>query len=745
MIVGASAVARRDGQGREGAEDSRVLVPEHEVKRLLEGLGVAVPRGTAVSYAAGPVGAARAAAELRAPLVLKAYGPGIVHKSDVGAVRLGLDRTEVADEAREMTRRLGACGIVPAGWLIEEQQPAGVELIVGRVQGPFGGAMLLGLGGTLTETLDQAVVRLARGGGPGAAEAALTLGGEMVAAMPGLDVLRGARGAGAGAAEPVDLDALVALVDALDGLAEAVAAAYPGHEADEFECNPVIVTRDGVVAVDARLTLRRTAGTPAPGAAAASPATDFGPLFAPRTIAVAGASTTRTTFGNRFLAAYRAFGWDTGLYAIHPTAADIDGVPAVASPADIPGGVDYLLVAVPAAVTPALISEAAGHVRFAHVVSGGFGESGGAHLEDELRAEGRAAGVRLLGPNCLGVYAPAGRQTFQLGVSAEPGGVGVVSQSGGLAGDIVAAGTRRGLRFSGLVTIGNAIDVEAAELVEHFVADPDTKVIGLYLEGTGGGERLARAVGRAAERGKPIVALVGGLSGQGARAVASHTGALAGDERMWQALGVASGLAIVRTLEDFLAVLAMFQRYPAAPRFGTGSGGGVLVVGPGGGASVLAADACDRAGLAVTPLAADTAALLRGQGYGAGTSLANPVEIPLGPATGPDAFARVLEPVFGARRAAYRDVLLHVNVQSYYGYADTGVTPLLELLDGLGALHRLGARLSLVPRNLDCAPAEDAAALSAACARSGVPVFRDLDQAATAIAAVQRRRAVAPG
>ncbi|MCF2530857.1 acetate--CoA ligase family protein [Yinghuangia sp. KLBMP8922] len=749
-------------------------MPEHEVKALLARLGIAVPRGAAVPVEEGPQAVAEAAAGLREPLVLKAYGSGLVHKSDVGAVQLGLAASEAAGAARAMAARVRTHGAAAAGWLIEEQQASGVELIVGRTRGPFGDAMLLGLGGTLAETLDQAVVRLA-----GTAS-----GAELVDAMPGAEALRGARGA-----EPVDLDALAGLVDALDALPRAVASAYPGHALDEFECNPVIATKDGAVAVDARLILRRAedlaaadfapdaagagpgctaeflphadfaprtelaAGTElaprtglapriglVPGAELAprtesAPRTDFAPLFAPRTVAVAGASTTKTTFGNRFLAAYRSFGRTEGLYAIHPSAREIDGVPAVPSPADVPGGIDYLLVAVPAAATPALLTAAAGHVRFAHVVSGGFREAGDAALEAELLAAARRAGVRLLGPNCLGVYAPAGRQTFQLGAEREAGTIGVVSQSGGLAGDIVAAGTRRGLRFSGLVTIGNAADVGAAELVEHFADDPGTRVIGMYLEGTGGGERLARAVRRAAHRGKPVVALVGGLSRQGARAAASHTGALAGDERMWGALATASGMTVVRTLEDFLAVLALLQRHPA-PASPSDAGPGVLVVGPGGGASVLATDACDRAGLEVGPLPAPAAAVLRGRGYGAGTSLANPVEIPLGPATGPDAFARVLDAVLPD--AAYGDVLMHVNVQSYYGYADTGAVPLLALVADIGGLDRHGVRLSLVLRNLDCAPAADAEAVLAACAGSGIPVFRDLDQAATAIAAVRR-------
>lgn len=726
--------------GEATRDAARRVVPEHEVKALLAGLGVAVPRGVVVAAGEPDVDWDELVGAL-GPLVLKAYGTGIVHKTDVGAVRLGLDAGALPEAVRAMRARLAEHGITPDGWLVEEQQAPGVELLAGVIRGPFGPATLFGHGGVLAEILDQAVVRLQPLADGGAAA--------LVDALPGAAVLHGVRGGAA-----VDTNAVTALLRCLDGVPEAVATAYPGFELDEFECNPVIATPHGAVAVDARLVLRAggaTNGADGPGGiltgdrplptglaagAAARDGADFTRLFAPRTVAVAGASTTKVTFGNRFLAAYRAFGRTDGLYAVHPTAAEVDGVPAVPSVAEIPGGADYLLVAVPAAATPDLVAGAAGHARFVHVVSGGFREAGDAGLEARLASAARDAGVRLLGPNCLGVYAPAGRQTFQLGVPREPGGVGVVSQSGGLAGDIVAAGTRRGLRFSGLVTIGNAVDVDAAELLGHFADDPATRVIGLYVEGTGGGERLAAALRRAAGRGKPAVALVGGRSRQGARAVASHTGALAGDARMWQALCADTGLTVVDSLEDFLAVLAMFQRYAEASR----SAAGVLVVGPGGGASVLATDACDRAGLDVRPLPAEAVAGLRRLGYGAGTSLVNPIEIPLGPAVeGGSVFRRVLAALADGG-AHYGDALLHVNVQSYYGYADTGATPLVRLVDGLAELPPSGPRLSLVLRNLECAPPDDAEAIAAAGLRAAIPLFGNLDQAATAIAAMQRFR-----
>jgi acyl-CoA synthetase (NDP forming) len=172
-------------------------------------------------------------------------------------------------------------------------------------------------------------------------------------------------------------------------------------------------------------------------------------------------------------------------------------------------------------------------VRFAQVMSSGFGEvAAGRALERQLVEAARAAGVRILGPNCLGVYSPRGKVTFIGGASAEPGSVGVITQSGGLGVDIILRGQSRGLRYSGLVTIGNSADVGPADLVEYFLADPDTRVIGLYAEDIKDGRAFFRVL-REARGAKPVVVLLGGQTGQGRHAAASHTGSLASGVEIW--------------------------------------------------------------------------------------------------------------------------------------------------------------------------------------------------------------------
>jgi acyl-CoA synthetase (NDP forming) len=685
------------------------LVPEHEVKRMLAASGITVPAGV-VALAGGTVDASA----LGAPLVLKAFGAGIVHKSDVGGVILDLDHASLPTAIADMRARLAAHGCTPEGFLVEEQAASGVELVVGVVRGPFGVTVTCGLGGTLTELLDDVAVRLAP---LDRHDAEALLDGFRAA-----EVLRGARG------QPsVDREALVNLLLRLAGANGLVNGV---DWLSELDLNPVIATASGATVVDARLILRKVDGL----ASAAEPV-DFDALFAPRTIAIAGVSTNRPGFGNRALAAYQAFGWSEGLTVIHPTASDVDGVPAYPSVADVPGGVDYLLAAVPAPACADLVRSAAGHARVVHVISGGFAEVGseGLSLEHELLAAARDARVRVVGPNCIGIYAPAGRQTFQLDVPADAGAVSVVSQSGGLAGDIVKVGAARGLRFAKVASIGNAVDVTAGELVEHLVADDATRVIGAYLEGGRDGARLLAAL-RAARGVKPVIVLTGGLSGQGAAAAISHTGALTGDRRAWDAIRAATGAAVVERLEDFLGALVFAQAFAGHPASGDPD---VLIVGVGGGASVLATDAADRARLVCTPVPSGAADALRRLGYGAGTSVTNPIEIGVGPAAPVDVFEPVLDSVLAER--TYPDVMLHVNVQAYYSYGTGGAAPLVSLIQtvgaALGGARYPASRVVMVTRNLEVAPGVDADGVLAAAATAGVPTYRTFDEAATAIAA----------
>lgn len=354
---------------------------------------------------------------------------------------------------------------------------------------------------------------------------------------------------------------------------------------------------------------------------------EFTPLFAPQTVAVVGASSKGNALPNIFIRRIRELGYTGDIYPIHPTAAEIDGLTAYKSLADTPRPVDYAYIAVSAAQIPAMLVAANGHVRFAQVISSGFGEvDEGRGLQDELAAAARAGGMRLLGPNCLGIYTPRGRVTFVENGPREVGAVGIISQSGGLGTDIIRRGLSHGVKFSGLVTVGNCADVTPSDLLEFYIADPQTKVIGLYIETAKDGRRMFDIL-RNAKAAKPVVILKGGRTQQGIAAAASHTGSLAGDDRVWVALARQTGCILVNTLDEFIDTLLIFQTLTPRPQRATQK---VALFGNGGGTSVLATDCYARLDLDVTPFENNTLAALAELKLPPGTSITNPVDCPVG-------------------------------------------------------------------------------------------------------------------
>ncbi|RVX37932.1 acyl-CoA synthetase (NDP forming) [Nonomuraea polychroma] len=672
-------------------------VYEHEVKALLSEAGVPVPRGVVIHERDFT-----AAGQLAEPLVLKAFGPGLVHKSDAGAVILGLRAADLPAAAAEMRSRLPDV----AGFLVEEQADAGVELIVGVVRDvAFGPVLLAGLGGVWTEALRDTALGLC----PVSERDAR----RMLDSLRGSPLLYGLRGA-----PPVDMDALVKLLMTVGG----PGGLWERLELGEFELNPVIAGPSGVVAVDARY-VPAESGEASP---AVRPGTaDFLPLFEPKAVAVVGASTTRPNFGNMFLDFYKSAG--IPLVAVHPEADEVAGVRAVPSLAH--ADVDYALVAVPADRCPDVVRQAVG-VSFVQVMSGGFAEADRAGLEDTLVEAARAAGTRLLGPNCMGVYCPRGRQTFVGGGLGPAGSVALISQSGGLAGEVIKVGERRGLAFSRVVTVGNAADVTPAELLRWLAKDPETRAVGLYLEDPRDGRELYEAL-RATDL--PVVLLVGGRSGQGQQAAASHTGGMVSDRRIWETVAEQAGAALVSSQDDLIGVLTFFQAHGSRVT----EGDGVLVVGPSGGASVLAADAFDAAGVRLDPLPADVPAELRGLGV---VASGNPLEVPVGPLGRAGLVPEVIDAI--VRRRPCRDVVAHVNVQAFFTYGNAA-EPLYAYTRALagaqGALPR--TRVTLVTRNGECAPAGVEDEVRRIAAAAGIPVYRTMEAAAVAVAAGGRHGA----
>jgi len=708
--------ARRNGRGS---------LDEPAAKRVLSSYGLRVPRSAVVqSHDDVP----RALDTLRGPLALKLISPDVLHKSDFGGVRLGLRQPgDIRACMDDMSARCGQAGYRLDGFLLEEQAAPGHEVVIGGLRDPsFGQVVMVGLGGVFVEVMRDVAFRVcpitpldAR---------------DMLDELQGAALLRGARGQ-ARVPDEIVIDALLA-VGGENGLLTRNADSIA-----ELDINPLIVSPDGAVAVDARLVLRSDAGSPCPDAHCESPGAampaDFGPLFRPAAIAVAGVSSKSAGQGNKFIRRLRAAGYPGAVYPIHPVETRLEGLPAYPSLADTPRPVDYAFVAIPAEAVPPLLASARNRVRYAQVMSSGFGEGGrGGALRASLLQAARAGSMRLLGPNCMGIYSPSGRVNFTDGAMTEVGTVGVLSQSGGLSIDIVRSGEYRGLRFSGVVSLGNCLDVGAADLLQHYLDDPGTRVIGAYIEDIRDGRRFFELL-RDARARKPVVLLKGGRTRQGQRAAASHTGSLAGNDQVWRALAAQTGSILADTMEEFIDALVALEHEDAnAAAFD----GRAILFGNGGGASVLAADALGRLGVDVPPLRPDTVCALERLGIPAGAGIENPLDVP----------ANILQRDHGALARRILDtvaaterpgaIVMHLNLPVILGYREGELLDeLVQAAVGLKAALPAGVRLFLVLRSTGQPHLEAKRQAHAALAmRAGIPVFLGLPAVARALAALRR-------
>ncbi|WP_447976909.1 bifunctional acetate--CoA ligase family protein/GNAT family N-acetyltransferase [Candidatus Nitrospira bockiana] len=349
------------------------------------------------------------------------------------------------------------------------------------------------------------------------------------------------------------------------------------------------------------------------------------PFFRPRSVAVIGASREPSSIGYRLLQAIRENGFTGPVYAVNPRATVVQGLPAYRSVADIEGGVDLAVIAVPRDAVMEVVDACANTgVRALVVITAGFAEvdEEGRRLQARLVQKVRQAGMRMIGPNCFGLLNtdPAVRlnATFSL-LCPPPGRVAMSSQSGALGIAILSAARRLNLGISTFVSVGNKADVSGNDLLQYWEEDPSTEVILLYLESFGNPRRFARIARRVAYR-KPIVAVKAGRTPAGRRAAGSHTAALAASDVAVDALFHQCGVLRAETLDDMFALAALLSHQPL-PR-----GRRVGILTNAGGPGILCADACEASGLSVPELSDATRARLAGF-LPRAAALKNPVDL----------------------------------------------------------------------------------------------------------------------
>jgi len=348
-------------------------------------------------------------------------------------------------------------------------------------------------------------------------------------------------------------------------------------------------------------------------------------LFNARSVAVVGVPRGLKT-GSVFLTALLEQGYSGRIYPVNPQAGEIAGLKAYPAVADIPGPVDLAIVLVPRPKARDVVRECvAKGVKGAVLFTSGFSETGtreGQNLEDEIVRTARAGGMRLIGPNGMGLYAPKTGLSFFPGVSRDPGPVGMISHSGSLTNILGTIAEAKGIRFSKVISSGNECDLTAADFLTYLGQDPDTGLIGAYIEGIKNGPSFLDAL-RQASLNKPVIMWKVGLTPEGARASASHTGAMAGSRDIWQGILQQSGALPVVGFEALADALMGFSMFP------DDAGDRVAVISGPGGLAVSAAEACGREGLQLADFTSQTRSDLGRLITFSGTSVLNPIDVSL--------------------------------------------------------------------------------------------------------------------
>jgi acyl-CoA synthetase (NDP forming) len=366
-------------------------------------------------------------------------------------------------------------------------------------------------------------------------------------------------------------------------------------------------------------------------------------MFNAESVALVGATDKEGSFGRLFLEGMRDAGCRK-LYPINPKREEILGIKAYPSISSVPERLDVAILLVPPKAVLDLVKECVENkVAGAVVFASGFGELGaeGKELEQEIGRIGREGGTRIIGPNCLGFFNPqAGVVTYPQvlleNVPTEAGSIGGFSQSGSFVDHLVWYLSVKGVRFSSVVSSGNECDLASEDYLEYLGQDDETKTIVSYMEGVKDGRRFFETA-REVSRKKPIILWKGGMSEQGARAAASHTGALAGSADIWKAMFNQAGIINVNCIEEVVDCAVAFNNLPLP------KGNRIAIISGQGGTGVGTADNCWAMGLQLPNLSEKTADRLRAVLPPVGTSVGNPTDTGVASLLNPVLYKQAIE------------------------------------------------------------------------------------------------------
>jgi acetyl coenzyme A synthetase (ADP forming)-like protein len=549
--------------------DKRTSLTAPEGKLVCDAYGIPVPK-EGVARSAGE--AAKIATDMGFPVVMKIVSPDILHKTEAGGVMVGVKTS--ADVEKNYATILANAKKYKSdakieGIQVQQMLLGGQEVIVGAVtDGSFGKLVAFGLGGVLVEVLKDITFRLA----PATKQDALS----MLDGIQAHEMLKGVRGS-----DPANRDAIADIIVNVSRLI----TDFP--EITEMDLNPVFATKTNAIAADVRIVVDFAPKPPRPRPNHDDIVRQMNRIMKPKAVAVIGASAENGKIGNSVMKNLINGGYKGEIYPIHPKADEIMGKKVYKSVKDIPGDVDIAVFAIPASlVAGALIECGEKKVVGAILIPSGYAETGNVKGQEEIQAIGQKYGIRLMGPNIYGFYyTPANLcATFCTAYDVK-GSAALSSQSGGIGMAIIGFSRSAKMGVSAIVGLGNKSDIDEDDLLTFFEQDDNTHIIAQHCEDLKDGRAFAEVAKRVSKK-KPIVVLKAGRTSAGAKAASSHTGALAGNDKIYEDVFNQSGVIRARSLRDMLE----FAR--GVPVLPTPKGENVVIITGAGGSGVLLSDAC---------------------------------------------------------------------------------------------------------------------------------------------------------
>ena len=568
--------------------EGRSSLTAPEGKLLCDAYGIPVPKEV---VSASAEDAAKAATEMGYPVVMKIVSPDILHKTEAGGVIVGVASAEEAkagyDKILANAKRYKADAKIE-GIQVQQMLKGGTEVIVGSItDGSFGKLVAFGLGGVLVEVLKDITFRLA----PATKEDALS----MLDGIQAKEMLHGVRGGDA-----VNRDALADIIVRVSKLV----SDFP--EIIELDLNPVFATKDDAIAADVRIVVDFAYEPRKATHTQDEIVTAMNRIMRPKAVAVIGASAEAGKIGNSVMKNLISGGYKGDIYPVHPKAEEILGYKAYKSVKDVPGAIDTAVFAIPAKFVAGALTECGEkQIPGAVLIPSGFAEAGEPELQDEIVAVGKKYNIRLMGPNIYGFYYTPENlcATFCTAYDVK-GSAALSSQSGGIGMAIIGFSRSAKMGVSAIVGLGNKSDIDEDDLLAFFEQDPNTNIIAQHLEDLKDGRAFAEAAKRVSRK-KPIVVLKAGRTTAGAKAAASHTGALAGNDKIYEDVFKQVGVIRARSLRQ---LLEFARGIPVMP---TPKGENVVIITGAGGSGVLLSDSCVDNGLSLMAMPADLDAAFR--------------------------------------------------------------------------------------------------------------------------------------